>query len=283
MEVHTLYVGQGSLSVVTGGREAIVVDSFIPPSTDTKAEFMKRALAQILAGKELTGLVLTGFDADHADPPGVAWILRKYHPLWIMYPKYRKLTGTAGQVFRIIKEAREARAQTSLPLVTHSIRLDRIEDRVIPEASKEWKLTVFSPHPENMDSSNNSSLVLKLEPKALLSGFRYLITGDTENERWDTINRIFGKELRAEVMAAPHHGSKNGINERTLDLVRPDIVLVSAGFQNMFGHPHQEALDLYLRAGAKVYSTHEGKSFCTSGHWWWGGTKQWRVSGTDAS
>ena len=283
MEIHTLYVGQGSLSVITGENEAIIVDSCIPPLTDPYAEFMKAAFAKILAGKEVVGLMLTGLDADHADPPGVAWILRKYQPTWVMYPQYKKLTGTAGRVFKIIKQAREEREGTARPLVRYPIRIDRIENRVLSGISREWNMIVFSPHPEDMGSSNNSSLVAKVVPKNRVFGFRYLITGDTENPRWESINRIFGRELRAEVMAAPHHGSRNGINKETLQLVEPEIVLVNAGVKNQFGHPHQEAMDLYHGVAAKVYSTHDGKSFCTSGHWWWGGTREWTVNETTAA
>jgi beta-lactamase superfamily II metal-dependent hydrolase len=278
MEVFTLYVGQGSLAVVTGESEAIVIDSCIPPSTDKNAEFMKAALSKILAGKNVVGLMLTGFDADHADPPGVAWILRKYRPSWVMYPKYKKFTGTAGEVFKIIKEAGEQRANSDRPLIRHSIRLDRVEDRTFDGITREWDIVVFSPHPEDMSSSNNSSLVAKIVPKWWSTGFRYLITGDTENPRWGSINRIFGKELRAEVMAAPHHGSKNAINPDTLLLVKPDFALINAGVDNQFGHPHEEAMDLYAKAGARVFSTHTGKSYCTSHHWLWGRrTAEWSL------
>ncbi len=283
MEVLTLYVGQGSLSVITGDSEAIIVDSNIPPHSDERAEFMKAVLAQVLSGKEVVGLVLTGLDADHADPPGVAWVLRKYQPNWIMYPQYMKLTGTAGRVFRIIKEASTARATTARPLVRHPIRIDRMADRTLRNLSREWDIVAFSPHPVNMLASNNCSLVAKVVPKNRFFGFRYLITGDTENDRWDGINQTYGEQLRAEVMAAPHHGSRNGINARTLELVAPDIVVVNAGVTNRFGHPHDEALALFAGVGASVYSTHTGKSFRTSGHWWWGGTKAWSVTALGGS
>ena len=53
-------------------------------------------------------------------------------------------------------------------------------------------------------------------------------------------------------MAAPHHGSRNGINKETLRLVEPEIVLINAGVKNQFGHPHQEAMDLASVGGEQV-------------------------------
>ena len=272
MKLYTLYVGQGACSVVLRHGEAIIIDCRIPARGDDSAEFLKAQLAHLVSGHEVIGLILTGFDADHADPRGVSWILKKYQPRWLMYPKYRKLTGTAGSVFRAIKQVEGARSKSKAPLRRISVRLDQIENRKLRDLSEHLLFTVFSPHPADMVSSNCSSLVVKVEPKPIFHlGFRYLITGDTENDRWEQMNKIFGAELRAEVLAAPHHGSRNGVNAKTLKLVRPRFVLVSAGVDNQFNHPHDEALALYKKYGARVCSTHTGKSFCTQvdyvSHW----------------
>ncbi|MDX2024309.1 MAG: hypothetical protein SF187_28970 [Deltaproteobacteria bacterium] len=276
MVVITPYVAQGSLSIIAGRDEAIIVDSYIPPQTDRQAAYVKAALSKAVTGKRVTGLVITGWDDDHADHRGIAWILGKYRPDWVMHPQYRKFTTSAMQVFKTLKEHTDARAGTASPLNRIPIRLDRIEERTFTTLSAEWDIEVFSPHPEDMCSSNNCSLVAKVFPKEGRDGFRYLITGDTENLRWESINRIFGKALRADVMAAPHHGSRNGINEETLGFVSPGTVLISAGVGNQFEHPHREALDLYAASGADVYSTHTGKSFQTAKGWLWGTrTTEW--------
>lgn len=279
MRVITPYVGQGALSIIVGEREAIIVDTFVPSPRDEEAVFMKALLAKVLEGKRLTGLILTGLDCDHADPRGVAWVLGIYRPTWVMYPCYKKLTSKAGQVFKSIKAHDVARINTATPLVRHSIRLDRIDDRTFTTLSSEWDLEIFSPHPEDMSSSNNCSLVAMIRPKEGVPGFRYLVTGDTENPRWESINRIFGAALRADVLAAPHHGSRNGINRETLKLVEPERVLISAGKENKFGHPHQEALDLYDDIGATVHSTHTGTSYETRpGLLWGANTTEWSLT-----
>lgn len=277
VNIYTLYVGQGNLAVVVGKDEAVIVDCHIPPANDEHAEFVKASLAKIVKDKNVVGLILTGFDADHADPVGLAWVLRKYQPAWIMYPKYKKLSGTAGRVFQIIKEVQVQRAASATPLKRLSVRLDMVPDRVVDGISSEWKFELFSPHPEEMNSSNNCSLVVKMIPKT--SGFTYLITGDTEAPRWEAMSKVFKDKLQAKVLAAPHHGSRNAIHKPALELISPSIVLISAGVENQFGHPHAEALEAYSSTWASVHSTHKGKSLRTYSGWLFMHTEHWSAEG----
>ena len=50
---------------------------------------------------------------------------------------------------------------------------------------------------------------------------------------------------------------------KTLVAVDPVHVLISAGIDNQFGHPHEETLEMFDDADAEVYSTHEGDSWVT--------------------
>ena len=57
-------------------------------------------------------------------------------------------------------------------------------------------------------------------------GFSYLITGDTENPRWERINKLFGSALKSHVLAAPHHGSRNAAHPASLVSIDPHTVLI---------------------------------------------------------
>jgi competence protein ComEC len=257
VHLFTFYVGQGNFAVLVGGEEAIVIDAHMPSANDGDAIFLKKALATVVAGRKVRGLILTSFDADHADVRTVSWILNRYYPEWIMYPGYYKPTQEASELFRRIEEY-EARGT----LRRHSIRVDR-DDRFLPdELSNEWSLEALSPHLYDMTSSNNSSLVLRVDSKDE-DGFSYLVTGDTEHERWRSIRRYFASSLDVDVLAAPHHGSRHGIDAMTLAAIDPAHVLISAGIDNQYEHPHDEALEMYEAAGAEVYSTHDGSSWVT--------------------
>ena len=261
MQTLTVYVGQGELIAIRHRGEAVIVDSRWP---DEHAKAIEKQLQVFLRNQDLAGLVLTGFDNDHADPYGVDNILGEYKPNWIMYPKYYKDTDNATEVFKVISEHERRRRNTPKPLRKLSVRLD-LHSRKLNGLSKLFSYELFSPHYEDMVNSNNCSIVLKLTGIGA-GGFSYLITGDTENERWDTITSLFGKSLSSDVLSAPHHGSKNAAHPKMALLVSPDTVLISAGVDNQYGHPDAKAVKLYGKVARQVFQTNieDGVSLLTA-------------------
>ena len=150
--------------------------------------------------------MVTGFDDDHFNEIGLKIILNKYRPDWIMYPKYFKDTGNADTCFSIINEH-----ETITKFKRVSVLLKDDKARIYPSLSKDFKFEIFSPHSSDMNSSNNCSLVCKIKENS--TNATYLVTGDTENDRWDSIVNIFGPSLKSQVLDAPHHGSRNGISD----------------------------------------------------------------------
>lgn len=252
MEIFTLNVGQGQFVVVTGKREAFIVDTFVPLSSVQDTVFVKGALSQILEGRKLVGLIVTGFDADHFCEPGMKLVLNKYRPNWLMYPKYRKRTLTADRCFAAIDllDQQQIVDRVSVALGDHAIRF-------YPRLCAEFSFEVFSPHRDDMNSSNNSSIVCKVTENA--TGATYLITGDTEVSRWDSIVRYFGRHLESRVLAAPHHGSENGITADALSWIRPHTILVSAGVESQYGHPRAAAKRLFNQYSTAWFATNAGQ------------------------
>jgi beta-lactamase superfamily II metal-dependent hydrolase len=148
----------------------------------------------------------------------------------------------------------KTRRTSGNPLERISVRVDQFANRRLRGLSDNFDFELFSPHIEDMDSSNNCSIVLKLTGRGA-RGFSYLITGDTENPRWETINRLFGSALKSHVLAAPHHGSKNATHPASLLNIDPHTVLISAGVDSQYGHPHPQALQVYGRVAKHVFST----------------------------
>jgi beta-lactamase superfamily II metal-dependent hydrolase len=246
------------------GNEGIIVDAHMPECDDVTSDEIKQTLSVYFRGMAVRGLLLTGFDADHAHSGGVEWILSQFAPDWIMYPKYYKDTDCAGDVFSTINKHERKRTATRA-LTRYSIRLDRMDGRDIVGLGRNFTLELFSPHLEDMDSSNNCSIVAKITGTDT-TGFRYLVTGDTETDRWETIQRLFGKHLGADVLAAAHHGAVTGAHAKTLLSVNPNTVLISAGVDSQFDHPRGAALLAYQKIAKHVWSTNaggEGKNLLT--------------------
>lgn len=254
MNIITVNVGQGALAIVRHQKEAIIVDCRIPPSDDSTVAYVKEIMALSLKEHCVKGLILTGFDSDHSEIVGASIVLRKYRPDWVMYPKYYKDSDEAKRVFALINAEEAARRQTNNPLRKVSVRVDQLANRRLTGLSGKFEFELFSPHIEDMDCSNNCSIVLKLTGLGA-RGFSYLITGDTENPRWDRINNLFGTALKAHVLAAPHHGSKNATHPASLVNIGPHTVLISAGVDSQYGHPHPQALQVYSRVAKHVFAT----------------------------
>jgi beta-lactamase superfamily II metal-dependent hydrolase len=247
MNIYTLNVGQGQFVVVTSATEAFIVDTHLPLDPAVPIVNIKAALATALAGKNLVGLMITGFDSDHFNEIGLKIVLNKYRPNWIVYPRYFKNTGNADTCFGVIRQATHAK--------THSISLGDNQKRHFNTFSNDFMFEMFSPHTEDMSSSNNCSLVCKV--REVTTNKTYLVTGDTEIDRWNSIGRIFGSGIKCDVLAAGHHGSKNGVTRAALQHANPHTVLISAGVRNQYGHPDAEALNLYRTAAQKVHATND--------------------------
>jgi len=252
MEIYTLNVGQGQFVVVTSANEAIIVDTFVPLNPEKEIVFVKGALSRILTTRKLIGLMITGFDADHFNAVGLQIVLNKYRPSWIMYPKYFKETDTATECFKIINKH-----ETFGKITRYSVLLNNNDSRFYNRIAEDFTFEIFSPHAGDMSCSNNCSLVCKITERS--TGQSYLVTGDTEIERWNTILDTFGTSISCDVMAAPHHGSRNAAHDNIMSHCRAKKVLISAGVGNKFDHPHIEALEIF-REAAQVFSTNWGTS-----------------------
>lgn len=253
MEVITINVGQGAMAMVRHRGEAIIIDARIPPANDTVA-YVKKVLSVFAKDHFVRGLILTGFDRDHADAGGVALVLRKYRPEWVVYPEYDSDTESFAAVHEIIAEEQQVRRDSNRALRSLGITMESLKYGGLNSLSDVFELRFFSPHPDDMESSNNSSIVVKMTGKSG-DGFSYLVTGDTENPRWERINSLFGNQLSSDVMAAPHHGSRDATNAQTLLHVSPNTILISAGVDNPFGHPHPGVLSACASVAKHVFAT----------------------------
>lgn len=105
------------------------------------------------------------------------------------------------------------------------------------------------------DDENNNSVVLRLE----FGEFSMLFTGDAEVEQLEWLIQNHSELLDVDVLKASHHGSENGTSEEWLEAVTPKYVVISAGVNATYRHPHKSAVDDYNDATSN-------KVFCTNRH-----------------
>lgn len=122
------------------------------------------------------------------------------------------------------------------------------------------------------EDRNDASLVLRLSQ----GDFQMLLTGDLEKSGEDWLveqPHPAGQEqalpyapstqpaaqnpLRCTILDAGHHGASNATGEALLDLAQPELVLISCGKNNRYGHPAPETLKRLEERGIRWYSTAE--------------------------
>ncbi|MBE5996501.1 MAG: DNA internalization-related competence protein ComEC/Rec2 [Lachnospiraceae bacterium] len=88
--------------------------------------------------------------------------------------------------------------------------------------------------------------------------FDALLTGDAEGEGEEKLLGALKEQPSGyEVLKVAHHGSKYSTPGELLDIVCPEISIISAGKNNRYGHPHEETLARLRACGTAVYATAE--------------------------
>jgi competence protein ComEC len=228
LELHFVDVGQGdAVVIVAPDRRAVVYDGGPDPE----------ALLRYLSRLDLTEVVLVVASHPHADHiAGLPAVLDAFRPRFVLDNGLEHTTRTFE---RYLAAVERSGAQLLEP-VARTITLGEVRLYVLP-----------SPGVPAWDHNDNSvGLVI------VYGDFRASLTGDAEERLFDwwlaTVPERFEP---VQVHKASHHGSVRGDTAAALARLRPQVVVVSAGRDNPYGHPHIEALHRYADFGALVYRT----------------------------
>jgi competence protein ComEC len=98
---------------------------------------------------------------------------------------------------------------------------------------------------------NDRSCVLRIQAP----GGSVLLTGDIHRKSEKYLLKHHKSMLNADILVAPHHGSKTSSGWEFVSEVNPKIVLFPVGYRNRFGHPRQEVVGRYEKTGSKIYDS----------------------------
>lgn len=92
--------------------------------------------------------------------------------------------------------------------------------------------------------------------QAILSfgNFRALLTGDIGEDMEDSVVAEIPVNS-VNYIKIPHHGSRNGLYEKYIDLLRPEIAVVSVGAKNRYGLPNDEVIKYLNDKKIQTYRT----------------------------
>jgi len=230
VEVVVLDVGQGVSALVRTQHHALLYDA--GPQFGPGADSGSRTIVPYLraAGvRRLDGLIVSHDDDDHWG--GAGSVLQALPVDWLL---------------------------TSLPDLDPLVVQADPGLRCAAGQSWEWdgvRFDVLHPARESYSDptvrDNDRSCVVAVGAP----GGRVLLPADIERRSEELLLRNERGLLRADVLLAPHQGSRTSSIPQFVAAVGPSVVVFPVGYRNRFGHPHREILRRYAESGARIYRT----------------------------
>ncbi|MGH8621782.1 MAG: ComEC/Rec2 family competence protein, partial [Burkholderiales bacterium] len=230
VELVVLDVGQGVSVLVRTERHALLYDA--GPRFGPGVDSGSRTIVPYLraAGvKRLDGFIVSHDDDDHWG--GAASVLHAVPVDWVL---------------------------TSLPDLDPLVVRAESAPRSDAGPGWEWdgvRFEVLHPargsYADPAVKDNDRSCVLAIAAP----GGRVLLPADIERRSEEELLRRERGRLRAEVLLAPHQGSRTSSIPDFVQAVAPSVVVFPVGYRNRFGHPHREVVRRYAESGARIYRT----------------------------
>ena len=217
-------IGQGNAVLVRTARHTLLYDAGprLSPSSDAGSRVLVPLLGAL--GERLDMLMLSHRDLDHIG--GASAVLA-------MQPQARLLSS--------IEDG-------------HALQARHPATRCVAGQRWDWDGVAFEVlHPAAADygaprKSNAMSCVLRISNGTQTA----LLAGDIEAPQELGLAASAPARLKADILLAPHHGSKTSSSAVFLDAVQPQLALVQAGYRNHFGHPAAPVAARYDARGIRL-------------------------------
>jgi len=217
-------VGQGQCIILQNEGKYYMVDCGGDSDEKAADEAAKLLLSQGVF--RLDGMIITHYDADHA---GGAEMLLSRIP--------------ADKIYLPILES-ENEIRDSL-IGKYADKICWVEEDL---SFADVPITIY-PSADTEDD-NESSLCILFQPE----NCDILITGDRSLD--GELELLAHTQLPdLEILVAGHHGSKTSTSLELLSATRPELVIISVGEDNRYGHPTWETLERLKLFGCGVYRT----------------------------
>jgi len=126
----------------------------------------------------------------------------------------------------------------------------RVVDRCKHKASWIWDGVYFQTLIHHSgDSSNERSCTLLVKTDEQVA----FLPGDIGYQSELALKSQLPQAI--DFLVAPHHGSNSSSHPAFVKWLAPEVVAISAGFQNRYGHPGRAVVSRYQRRGAMVINT----------------------------
>jgi competence protein ComEC len=191
--------------------------------------------------KSIDAVILSHPHADHLT--GLLDVVERYDVNGFYVEKVK----TDSDVYKLL-EAKLASRKLSAKVLQSSTSF---------EEKNGFKVQILWPRLAETSRIDQNSIDLDLNGLSIVSKITYgnfsmLLTGDSGKI---VMEKIIGMTGDIDILKFPHHGSKTGVSDNFLKVVKPEIAVISVGEKNRFGHPAKDSLELLKNHKIKVLRT----------------------------
>ncbi len=234
LTVSFLDVGQGDSVLVEGptGIEMLIDGG--------KDRSVLRQLPRLMGplDRSIDIVVATHPDADHIG--GLPDVLERYRVSRFFEQGKEGETGT----FERLEEAVASERGATSSLLVRGMRIHLGDGAYADVLHPEENV-------EKLRETNDASISMRI----VYGESAFMLTGDAPLWVEERLADAYGAGLRSDVLKAGHHGSRTSTGDAFLAAVDPETVVVSAGKDNSYGHPHEEVRANILESGASMLTT----------------------------
>jgi competence protein ComEC len=237
LKVHFLNVGQGDSTLIqTPSHKNILIDTGKDAVTLSKLGEKLRENS-FFNRSDFEMIILTHDDLDHIG--ALPFILEKYKVKIL-------LTSLASST--------NSTWQESLKIANNkNIQIKNINSGGEIDLGDNLRIKILFPitNMNNVEDGNSASVVTQI----IYGKNKFLLTGDLGHTGELFLKNIYNEKLQSEILKLGHHGSDTSSHPEFLNIVKPEVALISAGKNNSFGHPHKTVLDLLDKFKIKYLET----------------------------
>ena len=239
---HLLIDGGGTVRFGKPGEEWRLRNDPFEVGADVVVPLLKKRGVQ-----RLDALVLSHADTDHIG--GLQAVVDSIPVRRVLFNGTVKEGETSEKLFRAI--------------VTKRIPLTAVYDGMVVRADPATTLRVLYPRPPKADGrfvqgeQNELSVVMLMT----VYGKSFLFTGDIGAAEEGAIAEALrsgstaAMPARVDVLKAAHHGSQTSTSDEWLEATKPGAAVISAGRNNVYGHPHPAVTSRLRAAGIPTFRT----------------------------
>lgn len=257
LAVTFLDVGQGDAILLEDGGQQVLVDG-------GEGRVVLERLVEEMPwfDRRIEVLVVSHPQRDHLE--GLLYVLERYEVGLVILPELVHDSQLQATWLEMISERK---IPVQMARVGQRLKVDR------------WQMLVLGPLPGEAAEAaaradiNNGSVMMRADgcPGGEARCLSVLLTGDAEAPVEQMLVRAVRQEvLNVDVLKAGHHGSKTSTTQALVTAADPELVVISVGADNTFGHPHPSVLQRL--SSLSVLRTDEAGSV----RLWWA-EDSWRV------